>query len=160
MYTSDVEHLPKSGESLAEYVRRIRTGLALSQKEVADRATLHLQSLGKIERGQTTRLNQKTRVALSGALEISPEYLDAAVRGTPLVASAALKYCPNCWVAGSVPEPIWLDVRSRFCFLCGEALRNRCIACNEPVISLKFRFCPHCGTAYKTIRHPAREYSS
>ncbi|TVP65812.1 MAG: zinc ribbon domain-containing protein, partial [Nodularia sp. (in: Bacteria)] len=50
---------------------------------------------------------------------------------------------------GTAPEEIWLSPRSQYCFLCGTALRNSCANCNEPVTSLKFRFCPYCGFPYK-----------
>ncbi|WP_228059576.1 hypothetical protein [Plectonema radiosum] len=28
-------------------------------------------------------------------------------------------------------------------------MRDRCVSCNEPIMSLKFRFCPYCGQSYK-----------
>jgi transcriptional regulator with XRE-family HTH domain len=39
---------PKSGESLADYVLRIRKGLNLTQFELADAAGIHSRSVGKI----------------------------------------------------------------------------------------------------------------
>ncbi len=51
---------PELNESLASYVQRVRQLLRLSQQEVAQIAGIHLQSLGKIERGLTKRLNHKT----------------------------------------------------------------------------------------------------
>ena len=36
-------HLPQNGESLAEYLRRVRTSLKLSQGEMAQKAGLHIQ---------------------------------------------------------------------------------------------------------------------
>jgi transcriptional regulator with XRE-family HTH domain len=42
---------PQPQELLAEYVKRIRTSLSLSQTELALKAGIHLQSLDKIERG-------------------------------------------------------------------------------------------------------------
>jgi DNA-binding XRE family transcriptional regulator len=56
---------PSVDESLAFYVQRMRKSLGLSQKELALKAGVHLQSIGKIERGKTTRLNQKMRSGLA-----------------------------------------------------------------------------------------------
>ncbi|MEH1836196.1 MAG: zinc ribbon domain-containing protein [Nostoc sp.] len=51
--------------------------------------------------------------------------------------------------------------RSQFCFLCGTALGNSCTQCNEPITSLKFRFCPYCGfpcpKAYPFMTKPRQE---
>ena len=52
-----MDNTPQPQESLAEYVKRIRISLSLSQTELALKAGIHLQSLGKIERGMTTKLN-------------------------------------------------------------------------------------------------------
>lgn len=49
MHINQDSKLPKSGETLAEYVRRMRTALGMSQAELAQRAGMHLQSVGKIE---------------------------------------------------------------------------------------------------------------
>ncbi|WP_414153278.1 double zinc ribbon domain-containing protein [Nostoc commune] len=56
-----------------------------------------------------------------------------------------LKFCPHCWIAGRTLEDIWLSPRSKFCFLWGTGLRNSCARCNEPIKSVKFRFCANCG---------------
>jgi transcriptional regulator with XRE-family HTH domain len=145
----DKDSAPSSEESLAEYIRRIRGHLALSQKELAEKSGLHLQSLGKIERGKTARLNQKTRRALASALEVPEEYLDK-LSGvvTPAIAQT-LKICPNCWIPGAEPEAMWNNSRSKFCFACGTGLRSRCAGCGEAIASFRFRFCPHCGRPYK-----------
>ena len=144
-----MDNTPLPQESLALYVKRIRTSLGISQTELALKAGIHLQSLGKIERAMTTKLNSKSQRGLAYALQIPSEYLDAAVRGTPIGASDSLKFCPHCWQPGTPPEEIWLLVRSQCCFLCGTRLRNSCANCNEPITSLKFRFCPYCGKTYK-----------
>ncbi|WP_242025006.1 MULTISPECIES: helix-turn-helix transcriptional regulator [Cyanophyceae] len=39
--------------------------LGLSQKALAEKAGIHPQSVGKIERGQTTRLKQKLKAVWS-----------------------------------------------------------------------------------------------
>lgn len=79
-----MDNTPKPQESLALYVKRIRTSLGISQTELALKAGIHLQSLGKIERAMTTKLNSKSQRGLAYALQIPSEYLDAAVRGTPI----------------------------------------------------------------------------
>ena len=68
-------HLPQEGENLAEYVKRCRTQLKLSQRllrrattepaltvgqaDMALKVGINIQSLGKIESGKTHRLNSK-----------------------------------------------------------------------------------------------------
>jgi DNA-binding XRE family transcriptional regulator len=150
MYTSDEKDAaPSPEEALAEYVRRIRTRLALSQKELAEKSGLHLQSLGKIERGKTARLNQKTRRALATALELPEEYLEKLSGGGIVLPVQTVKICPSCWIPGSEPEAMWSHPRSKFCFVCGTGLRSRCAGCGESMASFRFRFCPHCGRPYK-----------
>jgi transcriptional regulator with XRE-family HTH domain len=144
-----MDNTPQPQETLALYVKRIRTSLSLSQNDLALKAGIHLQSIGKIERGMTTKLNSKSQRGLAVALQIPPEYLDAVVRGVAVVTSDVIKFCPYCWQAGTPPEDIWLLPRSKFCFLCGAGLRNSCAQCNEPITSLKFKFCPYCGFPYK-----------
>ena len=144
-------HLPQNGESLAEYLRRVRTSLKLSQGEMAQKASLHIQSLGKIESGKTNRLSSKTKSGLARVLGIPEDYLDAVCRGVSVTEVQQLKICPKCWTPGTEAESIWLDRWSKYCFICGTALRERCTRCNEGIMSLKFRFCPYCGQPYKDI---------
>ncbi|XGV97335.1 MAG: zinc ribbon domain-containing protein [Leptolyngbya sp. BL-A-14] len=144
------ELAPTPEETLANYVRRVRTSLGLSQKELAERAGLHLQSVGKIERGQTTRLKQTPKSGLAHALNVPVEYLDAICKGVAVEAIASLKFCPQCWLPGTPPDAMWTHPRAKHCFACGNQLRDRCGSCKEPIISLKFRFCPYCGKPYKT----------
>ncbi|BBD70497.1 XRE family transcriptional regulator [Nostoc commune NIES-4072] len=144
-----MDNTPQPQETLSQYVKRIRTSLSLSQNDLATKAGIHLQSLGKIERGMTTKLNSKSQRGLARALQVPSEYLDAVIRGVPMSATDVLKFCPDCWTPGTTLEEIWLLPRSQFCFLCGTALRNSCAKCNEPITSLKFRFCPYCGFPYK-----------
>ena len=66
---------------MADYIHRLRKQLGLSQQQVALKAGIHPQSLGKLERGKTSRLNRKTQRGLAYALQIPGEYLDAVVRG-------------------------------------------------------------------------------
>lgn len=121
----------------------------MSQAETAHRAGIHLQSLGKIEAGRTTQLNSRTKGGLSRALQVSEEYLEAVCRGVPIVTVQQLKICLNCWTPGTEAESMWLHPRAHYCFACGTALRDRCLRCNEPITSLKHRFCPLCGWSYK-----------
>lgn len=144
------ELAPNPEETLANYVRRVRISLGISQKELAERAGLHLQSVGKIERGQTTRLKQKPKSGMAHALGIPMEYLDAVCKGVAVEAIAALKFCPQCWMPGTPPDPMWTHPRAKHCFACGSQLRDRCGSCQAPIASLKFRFCPYCGQPYKS----------
>ncbi|BAY20039.1 XRE family transcriptional regulator (plasmid) [Anabaenopsis circularis NIES-21] len=141
--------LPTGEEGLANYVQRLRGYLSLTQKELSFKAGIHIQTIRKIEGGQTSRLNQKAKGGLASALGIPPEYLDAAAKKVSPETITTLKFCPKCWTPGTTPDPMWTDLRSKYCFACGTALRNRCSRCNEPIMSLKFKFCPYCGANYK-----------
>ena len=149
MHTLEPSQSPIPGESLADYIRRLRLGLGLNQKEMAVKAGVHPQSIGKMERGKTVTLNHKTKNGLAQALGIPAEYLEAVCKGIPVEATAALKFCPNCWVPGTPPDPLWMTLRSKYCFACATELRSRCSRCHEPILSLKHRFCPFCGQAYQ-----------
>ena len=81
MQALEMEQGPKLDESLGQYVHRQRQRLGLTQKEVATKAGIHVQSLGKLERGKTTQLNHKTKAGLAYALQIPIEYLEAICRG-------------------------------------------------------------------------------
>jgi DNA-binding XRE family transcriptional regulator len=141
--------LPTGEEGLANYIQRLRGHLCLTQKELSFKAGIHIQTIRKIEGGQTSRLNQKAKGGLASALGIPPEYLDAAAKKVSPETITSLKFCPKCWTPGTTPDPMWTDLRSKYCFACGTALRNRCSRCNEPIMSLKFKFCPYCGANYK-----------
>lgn len=152
MNTLESDDIPIAGETLATYIRRVRARLSLSQKEVAIKAGIHLQSLGKIERGQTAKLNRKAQNGLAYALGLPAEYLEAISKGIAVKSSTAFKFCPQCWCPGTAPEPLWMNLRSKYCFLCGVELQTHCQSCHQPITSLKHRFCPYCGTAYKSAR--------
>jgi len=141
---------PTANETLAAYVKRIRLSLGLNQRELAAMATIHLQSLGKIERGLTAKLSSHSKTGLASALQVPVEYLEALSRGTSIEPVAKLKFCPSCWTPGNPADPLWMDVRAKFCFLCGGNLGDRCTHCQQPISSLKHRFCPFCGTSYKS----------
>jgi len=150
MNTLEQAKAPAPGESLADYVRRLRQEQGLHQKELAAKAGIHLQSLGKIERGITTKLNHKTKNGLAYALGVPVEYLEAVCKGISVEATARLKFCPRCWIPGTAPDALWLPIRAQYCFACGGELRSQCRSCSEPILSLKHRFCPYCGTAYQS----------
>jgi DNA-binding XRE family transcriptional regulator len=59
--------LPKTEEGLANYVQRLRGQLSLTQKELSFKAGIHIQTIRKIEGGQTSRLNQKAKGGLAVA---------------------------------------------------------------------------------------------
>ena len=141
---------PQPQESLQVYVRRLRMQRQWSQAQLSQAAGVHRQTIGKIEHGTTQRLNQRARSGLALALAIPVEYLDAVCGGTLVAPRVQLKVCPRCWIPGHAPDPMWTDLRSHYCFACGTALLNRCPQCQKPIGSLEFRFCPYCGTAYKS----------
>jgi hypothetical protein len=116
---------------------------------VAQKAEIHLQSLGKIERGQTRSLNRHTLSRLSVALQVPVDYLEAVARGQTEALGPSLQFCPQCWQPGTTPDPLWTDARAQFCFLCGTSLQNCCVGCGEKLVSLTFRFCPFCGQPYQ-----------
>lgn len=150
---------PNIGESLGEYVCRLRTTLGLSQKEVAMKAGIHAQSYGKLERNKTRSLNRKTKRGLATALQIPSDYLDAVCRGTVISSTQGIRFCPQCWKPGTPPDSIWLHSQAQYCYICGMKLRDRCVSCEEQITSLKHRFCPYCGTAYQepNLTHAVKE---
>ena len=94
MNTLETGHEPQAEESLADYIRRMRTKRGLSQKSLAEQAGIHLQSVGKLERGKTAKLNHKTQNGLAYALQIPAEYLEAVWRGVSIQSSPSIKFCP------------------------------------------------------------------
>lgn len=74
MYTLDPKKAPQPGETLSCYIGRLRKDAQISQQQLATAAGIHLQSLGKLERGKTGKLNQKTKTGLAAALSIPIEY--------------------------------------------------------------------------------------
>lgn len=149
MDSLETDTAPLPGESLGRYVQRRRQELGLTQKAAATKAGIHPQSFGKLERQQTRQLNRKTKQGLAYALGVPEAYLEAACTGEAVGPSEGLQFCPQCWVPGTAPHALWLHLQARYCLMCGTALRHRCISCDEPITSLKHRFCPYCGTAYK-----------
>lgn len=145
---------PKPGESLGDYARRLRVRLGLSQKEVAIKTGIHPQSYGKLERHKTHALNRKTKQGLAAALQIPSDYLDAVCRGTVVSPNQGIRFCPQCWHPGTTPDSLWLHSRASYCYICGSSLRGQCVNCEEPITSLKHRFCPYCGTAYLSPKPP------
>lgn len=141
---------PHPQESLKDYVCRLRQQQNWTQAQLATAAGVHRQTIGKIEKGQTQRLNQRARNGLAFALSIPAEYLDALSQGQPVTPVSSVKFCPQCWRPGQTPDPMWTDLRSHFCFACGTRLISQCAQCQQPILSLQFRFCPYCGKAYQS----------
>lgn len=150
MKLSESDITPRTGESLGNYVRRLRERLGLSQKDVAAQAGIHSKSYGKLERDKTRTLNRKTKQGLASALKIPSDYLDAVCRGIGISPNQGIRFCPQCWKVGTPPDALWLHSRAQYCYECGTQLRERCMSCNEQITSLKHRFCPYCGTPYRT----------
>ncbi|MFN6558765.1 MAG: double zinc ribbon domain-containing protein [Nostoc sp. ChiSLP01] len=145
----DTLKLPRPQESLADYIKRIRISDGMTQFELAIAAGIHSRSIGKIERGLTTRLNRKTLRGLAGGLGIPQEYLEAVERGESVKGVNSIRFCPQCWTPGANPDPLWSQIRAKFCYLCGMQLQTSCTHCGELVVSLKYKFCPMCGKSYK-----------
>ena len=150
MSTLVAPKLPEPQESLADYVKRLRSNLGLSRQVAAAKAGIHPQSLGKIERGQTQTLNQRTLTGLAHALQIPADYLDAVSKDNLNPLGPTLKFCTTCWTPGTPLDPIWTNARSKYCFACGNQLQNCCPHCAQPFVSMQFRFCPFCGKSYKS----------
>jgi len=148
MYPLAEQNPPQSGETLDKYIQRLRNDLHLSQQQLANRAGVHIQSMGKIERGQTQRLNQKTKTGLALALSIPIEYLDALLCGQPVSMVEKKQFCPKCWIPGTNPDAVWLMHRANYCLTCGTTLRSSCRGCSLEITDFKHRFCPGCGTTY------------
>lgn len=109
--------------------------------------------VGKIEQGQTIRLKQKAKNGLAYALGIPTGYLDAVCKGMTVEAIETLKFCPQCWTSGSLPDPMWTSVRAKYCYACGSGLLDRYPSCGEQILSPQFKFCSYCGKTYKQAFH-------
>lgn len=149
----DTFSTPRPQESLADYVGRMRKSLGMTQFELAVAAGIHSRSVGKIERGLTRKINRRTLGGLAIALGVPQEYLDAVIKGEEVSLVQGIKFCPQCWNPGAAADPLWGNVRAKFCYLCGTPLRSSCLHCGELVVSLKYKFCPMCGQAYKQVAH-------
>ncbi len=121
----------------------------MTQFELAQAAGIHSRSVGKIERGLTTKLNQKTLRGLAVALSVPQEFLEAVSKGQEVQLVQGVKFCPRCWNPGHAADPMWQNIQAKFCYLCGTQLRASCANCGELVVSTKHRFCPICGHPYK-----------
>ena len=139
MDISVTDAAPKPRETLGCYIQRVRDSLSLTQLEVSEKAGIHVQTIRKIESGATSRLNQKAKSGLAAALGIPQEYLDAVVKKVLLSVVTKLKFCPKCWTPGTTLDPMWTSLRSKYCFACGTQLRDRCLSCNEPIVSAEIQ---------------------
>jgi len=95
MHTLEPDKTPNSGvESLADlHPKRLRIS-GLSQKELASlKAGIHLQSLGKMERGRTAKPNRKLKKWTSFyALGVPAEHTGVVGKGVSVDAPAALNF--------------------------------------------------------------------
>jgi transcriptional regulator with XRE-family HTH domain len=148
MYTIDATKTPKPNETIGDYIKRLREAASLSQQELAEASGIHIQSLGKLERGLTKRLNSKTAKGIAIALNIPSEYLEAVLKGKPVEGVQKKQFCPYCWKAGTTPDPAWTFPRSKYCLICSNILVNSCQKCQQPLTDFKHKFCPNCGTSY------------
>jgi transcriptional regulator with XRE-family HTH domain len=138
------------GETLANYITKVRKMRGYSKAELARRSRLHFSSLSRIENGETEGKKMRLTVQsnLATALKIPVEYIRSACRGEEVDTEQTNNVCPSCWIAGTSPDVRWSMADARFCLRCGSRLRNRCDGCNEPIL-LTAKFCPECGTAYR-----------
>jgi DNA-binding XRE family transcriptional regulator/ribosomal protein L32 len=128
----------------------------MTQFELAQAAGIHSRSIGKIERGLTTKLNQKTSRALAVALGVPQEFLEAVSKGQEVLLPQSVKFCHQCWSPGHAADPMWQNVKAKFCYLCGTPLQASCANCGELVVSTRHRFCPICGHPYKSSVNKAK----
>lgn len=61
---------PHPQESLCDYVRRLRQQRNWTQVQLSEAAGVHRQTIGKIESGDSHRLNRRVRKGLALALSI------------------------------------------------------------------------------------------
>jgi transcriptional regulator with XRE-family HTH domain/ribosomal protein S27AE len=148
----DTSQTPQPKESLADYLVRMRKFAQMTQFELAQAAGIHSRSVGKIERGLTTKLNQKTLRGLAVALSVPQEFLEVVTRGQQVQLAQSVKFCPLCWSPGHAADPMWQNIQAKFCYLCGTQLRASCANCGELVVSTRHRFCPICGHPYKMAK--------
>ncbi|MBR8834454.1 MAG: zinc ribbon domain-containing protein [Stigonema ocellatum SAG 48.90 = DSM 106950] len=80
------------------------------------------------------------------------EYLEATIKGEEAGPIQGVRFCPNCWKECCSADPIWSNVKAKYCYLCGTQLRASCDHRGELVVSLKYKFCPICGKPYKPSR--------
>ena len=151
MYTIDAGKTPKPNETIGDYIKRLREAASLSQQELAEASGIHIQSLGKLERGVTKRLNSKTAKGIAIALNIPEEYLEAVLTGKTIEGVQKKQFCPHCWRGGTNPDSAWTFPRAKYCLLCGNLLVNSCQKCHSPLTSFKHKFCPNCGTSYSHL---------
>jgi len=121
----------------------------MTQFDLAVAAGIHSRSVGKIERGLTTKINRKTLHGLAVALSVPQEYLEAVSDAKEIQQVHSVKFCPRCWIPGSAADPMWHNPKAKYCYICSMQLRTNCASCGELVVSLKYRFCPMCGSSYK-----------
>ncbi|MBR8833472.1 MAG: hypothetical protein DSM106950_05375 [Stigonema ocellatum SAG 48.90 = DSM 106950] len=88
------------------------------------------RSVGKIERGLTTKINRKMLHGLSIALSVPQEYLEAVSDAKEIQQVHSVKFCPRCWIPGSKADPMWHNPKAKYCYISMQ-LRTNCASCGE-----------------------------
>lgn len=73
----------------------MRTGLSVSQAELAQRVGIHLQSVGKMESGKTNRLNSKSLAGLPLSIADPTRVFRGSMSRSVSDSSAAIKNLPS-----------------------------------------------------------------
>ena len=140
------------GESLAEYVTKVREWAGLTKTELARRANVNISTVHRLEsgdvRGQKVKRDVQNRLA--AALRIPVAYLKAAASGALIDTVQDNLVCPSCWTPGTLPDSRWSFSDAQFCLRCGTKLINQC-TCGKP-ISVDGKFCGECGQAYSQLK--------
>ena len=141
------------GETLGEYVKKVREFRGLSKSAVAKSARIAYSTIARIESGATSgkKLNHDIARRIAIALQIPTDYLRAAIVGKTFVDEfPSNKICPQCWEPGGTIDERWAMSDVKFCFFCGHEMICECPRCNEG-IHISARFCPECGLSYKDL---------
>jgi transcriptional regulator with XRE-family HTH domain len=141
------------GESLGQYVKKVREFRGLSKAAVAKAARIAYTTIARIESGKTqgTKLHHGVARRLAMTLQIPEEYLRAAIRGRCFVDEfPSNKICPKCWEPAGTIDERWAMADVKYCFFCGQKMIFACPRCKLD-IHLDAKFCPECGLSYKDL---------
>ncbi|MBW4465101.1 MAG: helix-turn-helix domain-containing protein [Pegethrix bostrychoides GSE-TBD4-15B] len=143
-----LELLPKD-ESLKDYIKRIRELKGMTRLKLSKLSAVHVSTIARIENGSTgsEKPRREVQERICKALQIPVEYMQASAKGESVIKPQTNKVCQKCWIPGSSPDIRWSELDAKFCLKCGDALRQECGRCKEPIL-LRGRFCPGCGEKY------------